>query len=114
MLPTLAAAILLTQSPLAEPLKEGVAYAYPFVIEEDEAPKPKPDAPKKESPTAQTTRVGNVKVTADVENTDFLSQCQAEWDKKCKKREGKEKKKDEKREDHSPKVNLKIEWGTKD
>jgi len=65
-------------------------------------------------------KIGNARVTVDVENTDFLSQCQAEWDSiqknnpKKKKRSSlsDEKNDDEKKDDHSPKVSASIKWST--
>ena len=129
--------LLLTQSGFAatlpshaENLEEGVSYPYPFfyddtdsaIDEEASNPQSKADGSKDASPPAWQGKIGNAEVTVDVENTDFISQCQAEWESKRKKDAPKEKKesrfgkdkdeqKEEKKEDHSPRVKISAKWG---
>lgn len=57
------------------------------------------------------TETGKVEVVCSVENTDFASQCHAEWEKSQKKEpENKSKKK---KKSHSPKAEVKISWSSK-
>jgi hypothetical protein len=62
------------------------------------------------------SQVGKVKLTIDVENTDFSSQCQAEWKKQNPKKEEKKtdtnKKKEEKEENYDPKTTIKFSWSS--
>jgi hypothetical protein len=132
----LAMLLLLTQAsfaailPLhAEDPEEGISYPYPFVYDdadsfsdEDESElESKVDSSKDESPTAWHGTIGKAKVTVDVENTDYLSQCQAKWDSMQKENKPEKKKKsrfkdddedDEEKEDHSPRVSASIKWST--
>lgn len=76
-----------------------------------ESPKDKPSA-------AWEGNIGKAKVTVDVENTDFLSQCQAKWEGIKKKNEPKKEKRsrfrkddeEEEEKDYSPCVSAKIHW----
>lgn len=133
----LTALLLLTQmsfteiSPLhAEDSQEESSYPYPlfynevdsFSEEDADRRESKTDSSKAESPNARHGKIGNATVTIDVENTDFISQCQAEWEKRQKKNASEKKKrshfsndendeKEDKKEDHSPKARILIEWG---
>jgi hypothetical protein len=117
----LAMLLLLTQAsfaailPLhAEDLEEGISYPYPFVYEDESELESKADSSKDESPTAWHGTIGKAKVTVDVENTDYLSQCQAKWDSMQKKNKPEKRKsrfKDDD-EDHFPRVSASIKWST--
>ncbi len=113
-----------------ENLEEGVSYPYPFFYDDTEsyfdedagALESKADSSKAKSPPAWQGNIGKAEVTIDVENTDFLSQCQDKWDKMQKKNKPEEKKKersnhwddeddkDEDKDDHSPHVSVSIKW----
>jgi hypothetical protein len=131
----LAVLLLLTQTSFAEispshaeDLEEGTSYPYPFFYDDTDSfsdedtsgLESKADTSKGESPTAWHGTVGKAKVTVDVENTDFLSQCQAKWDSMQKKNEPEKKKRsrfkddedEEEKEDHSPRVSASIKWST--
>ena len=133
----LAVLLLLTQASFAEisplhvgDIEEGVSYPYPFFYDdtdsfsdEDESELESKADESKKSPTAQHARIGKAKITVDVENTDFLSQCQAEWERTQKKDEPKKSKssnfrkdsddeKDDKEKDHSPRARFLIEWSS--
>jgi hypothetical protein len=114
----------------AEDSQEESSYPYPlfydgadsFSDEDTDRRKSKADSSKAESPSAWHGKVGNATVTIDVENTDFISQCQAEWERREKKNASEKKKrshfsndendeKEDKKEDHSPKARILIEWG---
>jgi hypothetical protein len=64
----------------------------------------------KATATIQTGR-RKIQVTCEVENTDFISQCQAEREKARKDKNPDENDKDEK-ESHSPKASVKIRWSS--
>lgn len=105
----------------AEDLEEGISYPYPFEYEEEDSfsdedeGAAKDDSKKKSSPAWQGY-IGKVKVAVDVENTDFLSQCQAKWDSMREKDKPNEEKSsfkdDKKKKDHTPTVSASasIKW----
>jgi hypothetical protein len=132
---TLAMLLLLTQAVFAEippsrveDPEEGISYPYPFFYDDTDSfsaedageHESKNDSSKDESPSAWHGTIGKAKVTVDVENTDFLSQCQAKWDSMQKKNKPEKKKKsrfnddedEEEKEDHSPRVTASIKWST--
>jgi hypothetical protein len=134
---TLAMLLLLTQmgfvgtlSLHAEDLEEGTSCAYPFssddrdLFTEENARelKPKTDSSKKESPNVWHGNLGKAKMTFEVKNTDFESQCKANWEKARKKNAPKKEEKsksrknreDDKKESHSPKAEFSIKWSSKD
>ncbi len=65
-------------------------------------------------PQDGTAKVGNATITVNVENTDFLSQCQAEWDKIQEKKNPKKKDEDKDKKHHNPEASITIKWGQKD
>jgi hypothetical protein len=113
-----------------EECEQTTSFAYPFFYDDTDSfsyedtseDKPKTDSAKNDSPTAQHAKIGKAKVTVDVENTDFLSQCQAKWEKMKKKKEPEKKKRsrfrddkdEEEKEDHSPRVSASIKWSSED
>jgi hypothetical protein len=123
-------ALLFTRLCFADPLSDeaepspGVSYTYPYFYDEtDEASEQKTSSSKKKakdlSPTAQQVKVGNLKVTVDVENPDLLTEFGAEkeaWRKKHRS-EKKEKrsywddrKQDEEKE-RKAEAKIGFEWG---
>jgi hypothetical protein len=120
----------ITPSSHAEDVEERTSYPYPLFYEDTDSfsdedlsdLESKADSSKDESPSAWHGKIGTAKVTVDVENTDFLSQCKAEWEKRQKKNEPKKKKRshfskdeddenEDEKEDHSPRVRFLMEWG---
>ncbi len=108
-----------------EALEENVSYPYLFYHdaeevsdEEAEEHESKDDLKKNKSKTAQHAKIGKAEVMVDVENTDFKSQCQAQWEKRRNKGEKKKrsdsKKDDETEDSHSPKVKASIKWSSED
>ncbi len=111
-----------------EDIEEGITYQYPFSYEttnsffaEDvDKHEPKKDFSKDESPSAWHGTLGKGKLTVDVENTDFASQCQGKWGKMQGENKPEEKKKprrkddedEKKKKDYNPKVSIK--WSTKE
>lgn len=107
-------------------IEEGISYPYPFFydstdsfsVEDTAKHESKKDSSKNESPSARHAPLGKGTLTVDAENTDFLSQCEAKWDKIQEKNKPVKKKKsrlkdneDEKeKKDHSPRVTFK--WST--
>lgn len=58
---------------------------------------------------------GIVEISADVENTDFCSQCKAEWEKlKKEEKDDSEKKDDKKAKSYSPSSKVSIKWSTRE
>ncbi len=109
----------------AEEPEENVVYPYPFVydtddtVDEDKSDREsKPESSKKESKNAWHGKLGAAEVTIDVENTDFISQHQAERERIRKKNAPEKEKKssskkddDDEEKDHSPHVKFSIKWG---
>jgi hypothetical protein len=126
-------ALVLTRLCAADPLPEeaepspGVSYAYPYFYDEtDEASEQKTSTSKKKSkdlsPNAQQVKVGNLKVTVDVENPDLLTEFGAEkeaWRKKNnpEKKEKKEKRsywddrEQDKEKEGKAEAKILFEWG---
>jgi hypothetical protein len=107
----------------AEEIEEGVSYPYPFFNEDAESISSIENLPKKEkkeeSKTARTAQVGRVKFSADVQNADYLSQCQSDWEKMQKEKNPKREKssrsrKEREEEDHSPKAVFSFKWSSDD
>lgn len=79
-------------------IEEGTSYSYPFFYDDADSFSDEDvsklesmtDSSKDASSSAWHGKIGNAKVTVDVENTDFLSQCQAKWESKHKKKETEE------------------------
>jgi hypothetical protein len=132
-MPALAVSLLLTQvvcsetlPSSAEEVEEGITYQYPFSYENTDSffaedvdkDESKKVPSKDESPSAWQGTLGKGKLTVDVENTDFVSQCQAKWDKIKEKNKPEEKKKPRRKDDedkkekkdHNPRVSIK--WST--
>jgi len=129
---SLAVVLLLTQAVFAEVPpshvenpEEGTSYSYPFFYDDTNSfsaedtgkHESKKDSLKDKSASTWHGAIGKADVTIDVENTDFLSQCQAKWDSMQKKNKPEKKRKsrfmdndkdEEEKEDHSPRVSASI------
>ena len=112
--------LLSTQTSFAEilpPYEEGVTYAYPFFYEdpiEDTAdPASKEKTSKDKPPPAWSGNIGKAKVTVDVENPDFLSQCYERWESKRKKDKAERQETSrfhDEEEDYLPNFSASIKW----
>jgi hypothetical protein len=103
-----------------EELVPGVSYAYPYFYDETEQSVDETKKKAKDlSPTAQQVKVGNLKVTVDVENSDLLTEFGAEKEEWGKKSQSKKKEKRsywderEKKEEkeRSAEAKFRVEWG---
>lgn len=129
ILPLLFVQVHFASSPscIEEP-EESVFYPYPFVYDSDDAvdddesdSKSKPKSSKKESKNAWHGKLGTAEMTIDVENTDFVSQYKAEWERIRKKNAPEKEKKfsskkddDDEEENYSPQVKFSIKWENDD
>jgi hypothetical protein len=125
LLPILLLSVQASFAVCGEDPEEGVPYLYPFFYDDADEytgePASKADKPEEKSPTAWYGNMGRAKVIVDVENTDFLSQCQAEWDNIQKKNKPEKQKTpgsrdedEEEKKNYSPRVSASIKWSTED
>ncbi len=112
--------LLVMQLGYAEDLQEGVTYSYPFfyddsdAFEDEDEPKQAQSASKKKQASVYEGKMGNADVVIDVGNTDFPSQCHAEWEE-IKRRKGvpkEEKKSEDKKESHALNVEFSFKCTT--
>lgn len=91
--------------------KKSIYNTQHFHIQDEDDSHPKIERSKDESTMTMQTQHGKIQVTCGVENVDFASQCQAEWER-TKKNKDSEKNSKDKKESHSPTANIKISWSS--